>query len=33
MAPENRIALAVGKAPVALPVHVENIKEKEIELE
>lgn len=33
MAPENKIALAVGKAPVALPVHIENIKEKEVELE
>jgi hypothetical protein len=33
MAPENRLPLAVKKAPVSLPVHIENIKEKEVELE
>jgi len=31
--PANRYALAVGKKPVTLPIHIENIKEKEVELE
>jgi hypothetical protein len=33
MVPLNRYALAVGKQPVAVPVHVTGIKEKDIELE
>ena len=31
--PANRYAAAVGKAPVAIPVHVTRVKEKEVELE
>lgn len=33
MAPENRVPLAVRKDPVSLPVHIETIVEKEVELE
>jgi hypothetical protein len=33
MTPENRIALAVKKKPVIVPVHIEKIKEKKVELE
>jgi hypothetical protein len=33
MAPENRVPLSVRKSPVKLPVHVEKIKEKTVELE
>lgn len=33
LAPENRAALAIKKAPVSIPVHMTGIKEKEIELE
>jgi hypothetical protein len=33
MVPANRLANAVKKAPVAVPVHLSGIKEKNIELE
>jgi hypothetical protein len=33
LAPENRIPLAVKKSPVVVPVHVEKLKEKTVELE
>jgi hypothetical protein len=33
LAPENRVALAVRKPPVIIPVHITRIGEKEIELE
>jgi hypothetical protein len=33
MTPSNRYSLAVGKQPVAVPVHLKGVKEKEVELE
>jgi hypothetical protein len=33
MAPENRVALAVRKPPIIIPIHITRIGEKEIELE
>ena len=33
LAPENRVALAVKKSPVIIPIHITRIGEKEIELE
>jgi hypothetical protein len=33
LAPENRVALAVKKPPVSIPIHITKIGEKEIELE
>jgi hypothetical protein len=33
LAPENRLPLAVENMPVAVPVHIEKLKEKTVELE
>jgi hypothetical protein len=33
MVPENRVALAVKKAPVIVPVHITEVTEKMVELE
>jgi hypothetical protein len=33
MVPANRVALAVKNQPVAVPVHISGVKEKQVELE
>jgi len=33
LVPENRVPLSVKKPPVIIPVHIEKIKEKTVELE